>query len=141
MALSFLGCQTRLGTRMVKRLMYQTWLERVNEDMFAVRFHRTLIVFIHRDGTYTINSGGWQTVTTKRRICRYSPARVSQRKFVWYVGGDLPFNDHMRIGGDGLPFVSLPEVVSDNQDTGSRTANVLPCGLTQEEWSRRGGTT
>lgn len=54
---------------------------------FAVRLHSTDVVTFHRDGRIVLNSGGWQTVTTKERMNRYLPAPygVFQKKHVWYV--------------------------------------------------------
>src|SRR5262249_27597834 len=45
-------------------------------DDYAVVLHSTAVVTIHQDGTYTLRTGGWRTVTTKDRINKYSPARV-----------------------------------------------------------------
>lgn len=58
-----------------KRLQNNTYLERRGED-FAVRLHYTDVVTIHADGTFTLRTGGWETVTTKDRINGYGPARV-----------------------------------------------------------------
>jgi hypothetical protein len=74
---------------------------------FAVRLHDTDVVTIHRDGTYTLDSGGWLTVTTKERINRYSPAAVYSEKGVWVVYGSggrrFVFEDGMRVDADGDP--------------------------------------
>lgn len=43
----------------------------------AVRLHNTDVVTYHPDGTATLYTGGWMTVTTKDRINAWSPARVS----------------------------------------------------------------
>jgi hypothetical protein len=57
----------------------------------VVRLHHTNIFGLDRGtGGVTLNSGGWRTVTTKKRIneCleEYGiPLRVYQRKFDWYV--------------------------------------------------------
>src|SRR5439155_16066680 len=34
----------------------------------AVRYHRTDVATLHPDGTVTLRTGGWRTVTTRRRI-------------------------------------------------------------------------
>jgi cellulose biosynthesis protein BcsQ len=61
-----------------------TWLEKDNDD-YLIRYHATAIVRIHRNGLYTLQSGGWSSKTTKKRINDYSPARLFQRKQVWYL--------------------------------------------------------
>jgi hypothetical protein len=45
-------------------------------DSYAVRYHYTDVVTIHPDGTFTLSTGGWETITTKQRINGYGPARV-----------------------------------------------------------------
>ena len=75
-----------------------TYAEILSDDTVAIKLHSTYVVKIRADGTYTLNSGGWQTVTTKDRINQYSPVRVYQRKFQWYVslnGKEYPFMDGM----------------------------------------------
>jgi len=57
----------------------------------VVRLHHTNIFVLDRStGGVTLNSGGWRTVTTKRRIneclAEYGiPLRVWQSNFDWYV--------------------------------------------------------
>ena len=83
-----------------KRLANNTYLRRVDIDNFAVCLHSTDVVTLHPDGSYTLRTGGWQTPTTKDRINEYSPARVSQRKFEWFVrvnGAEAPFFEGMTI--------------------------------------------
>jgi len=67
---------------------------------YAVRLHDTDVVTIHDDDTYTLNTGGWRTVTTKERINRFSPASVYTDRKVWLVGGSL-FEDGMKVGSGG----------------------------------------
>ena len=73
----------------------------------AVRYHRTDVATLHPDGTVTLRTGGWRTVTTKRRInqaLRYFgvPTVLYQFKWDWYLapydqGERIPFHDGMRI--------------------------------------------
>ena len=75
-----------------------TYAEILSDGTVAVMLHSTYVVKIHPDDTYTLNSGGWQTHTTKDRINQYSPVRVYQRAYTWYVelnGKEYPFIDGM----------------------------------------------
>ena len=84
--------------RPTKKLKNNTYLVRLDSETIGVQLHQTIVVKIHNDGTYTLNSGGWQTVTTKQRINEYSPVRVNQRKYQWYVGDEeIPFKDGIRV--------------------------------------------
>lgn len=83
-----------------RKLENNTVLHRIDADTLAVRLHATDIVLIHRNGNFTLNSGGWRTVTTKARINDYSPARVSQTKGVWYVGS-VEFTENIVVDSTG----------------------------------------
>lgn len=75
-----------------------TYAEILPNGSVGIKLHNTYVVKINPDNTYTLNSGGWQTVTTKDRINEYNPVRVYQRDFTWYVkinGKEYPFIDGM----------------------------------------------
>lgn len=67
-----------------RKLQNNTYLVERGSN-YAVRLHNTDVVAIHADGTYTLNTGGWETVTTKDRINGYGPARVYSHRGVWAV--------------------------------------------------------
>jgi hypothetical protein len=105
-----------------KKLTHNTYLHET-QDGVAVQLHNTDIVKIHKDNTYTLNSGGWFTVTTKARINEFSPARLGQDKGIWYlyVGQGqgqgwskerIPFHDGMKINGDGKPLGAVGDMES-----------------------------
>ena len=64
-----------------------------------IRLHRTNIITI-RDGVYTLNSGGRQTVTTRDRINTFAPVTIYQKDFVWYING-VQFFDGMQVNETG----------------------------------------
>ncbi len=55
------------------------------ERCFFIRLHATYVLTINKDGTYILNSGGWNTHTTKKVINKYSPVKIYQKDFVWYL--------------------------------------------------------
>ena len=61
----------------------------------AIELHGTKVVVIHPDDSVTLNSGGWHTHTTKKRINQYSPVKVYQKNFEWFLSDGTPFEDHM----------------------------------------------
>ena len=88
-----------------KPLQNNTRLFKRGED-FAVRLHETDVVTIHPDGTYTLNTGGWETVTTKDRINAYAPGHVcSDRGILYYVSKTrkeaVLFKDGMKVRANG----------------------------------------
>jgi hypothetical protein len=66
----------------------------------AIRLHDTDIVTFNTDGSLTLNSGGWQTLTTKDRINAYlrNTGYISQNKGIWYIYGS-PFYDGIKVKG------------------------------------------
>jgi hypothetical protein len=78
-------------------------------DDYVIRLHSTDIVLIHADGTYTLDSGGWRTLTTKSRMNDYTPATIAQERGIWYVRNgswDDPaamYEDGMKVDANGAP--------------------------------------
>lgn len=63
-----------------------TRVERRDDDI-AIRLHGTDVVTYHKDGSVTLDSGGWLTVTTKNRMNDYLGGRayIGSDRGVWYV--------------------------------------------------------
>lgn len=89
--------RTRYGKR--KALCVKTYMAYVdNCNAIAIVYHKTAVVVHHRDGSFTLNMGGWPSPTTRKRMCQYSGARVSQRKYeqlVEYKGKTYHYQDGM----------------------------------------------
>lgn len=94
-----------------KPLANNTRLFRRGTD-YAVQLHSTDIVTIHPDSTYTLNSGGWLTPTTKSRINDYIPGYgIYQRNGLWYIDADgqtYNYVDGLRIDANGKPVGAEP---------------------------------
>ena len=108
------------GVESARKLENNTYEVTYKDGCRAIRLHRTDIVTFRPDGKFAINSGGWQTRTTKHRInkyCRTIQVWASKKK--WYVsragregladykGGafdatyPVDYNDHMMFYSDG----------------------------------------
>lgn len=81
---------------------------RANGDV-VVRLHLTDIITRHKNGTITLNSGGFRTLLVKDRIRRFSPAVIySDRHAIWHVHSQtdhaappVPFFDGMKVDAEG----------------------------------------
>ncbi len=86
-----IACNTRIETR--------------DGDAIAVLYHSTDVVTYYPDGTVVLNSGGWQTYTTKDRFNRFSPMQVwSEGSGIWAAetGPDSArFEDGLTMSPDG----------------------------------------
>ena len=83
----YIGLFKKSGVKTSKRIANNT-LEHVkaNGDR-CIRLHQTDVVTFKANGDIVLDSGGWQTVTTKARINEHIPQRFSlyQHKFEWFV--------------------------------------------------------
>ena len=91
-----------------------TWIHLLGQadetlPTIGIQFHNTYVVKIEMNEwnqrIYRLNTNGWHTNTTKERICEYSPARVYQRNFDWFIHdpqrGEIPFVDGIKVDMDG----------------------------------------
>lgn len=88
--------------RMAKKVANNTWLYKCGfpgNEHFEIVLYSTAVVKIWKDRTYTLFSGGWRSVTTKQRLNNFSPAKVWQKNFEWFVG--MPWQP----GGECVEFV------------------------------------
>ena len=98
--LTFTQAQDLLGVRESKTLENNTKLVRLTVNQFAITLHGNVVVRINRDGSYVLHTGGWRTMTTKDRLCRYSPVGVFQKAGEWFLNlpTPVPFVDGMQVG-------------------------------------------
>lgn len=66
-----------------RKLQNNTYLRRRDGGRIAVRLHATDVITFHPDNSITLNTGGWNTITTRQRINSYQPHSV------WSKRGDL----------------------------------------------------
>jgi hypothetical protein len=90
----------QLGNRDRRKVGNNTYLERRDKDSVALRLHDTDIITETPAG-YRVNTGGWQTVTTKDRLNNWLPVRIHQRNCVWYWQDGTPFTDGDLVTFDG----------------------------------------
>jgi hypothetical protein len=83
-ATTYQELDTLLGTRDSRKVGNNTYAERLGAGVIGIRLHGTHVVILsaHR---LVLNSGGWQTVTTKDRINTYLPHpwKLVQKKGSW----------------------------------------------------------
>ncbi len=122
---SYAKAVVKLGKRDSKKVANNTYIRRTGLDTIALRLHETDILVWHEDGSVELNSGGWQTVTTKSRMNEFAPGGWYDRSGdgqwrgfrisvwtqcgTWYVtihtldgrSRTVHFMDHMHINVDG----------------------------------------
>ena len=99
-----------LGRKDSRKIAHNTYLERLDAETIGVRLHRTYVVRFNVNGTLSLDSGGWQTVTTKERMNRYLPAgfRLYQQDYQWFVSSP---NERDFLYEDGLVIETRSGVV------------------------------
>lgn len=115
---TFKEAEAFLAGKGSRSIANNTRLERREDGSIAVRLHATDVVTYRPDGSIVLESGGWRTVTTKDRMCRYLPApwRVYSERGVWGIGHVLYLDDGSRgwVGyrfHDGLELDKTEDVV------------------------------
>lgn len=93
-ALSMVHGKTNRKSRKVGN---NTYAEIEYDNSVSIRLHGTTVVRFYPNGLVKLNSGGWQTSTTKDRINKYSPVKVYQKKFVWYLEDGTEFEDNILV--------------------------------------------
>lgn len=81
-----------------RKLAHNTRVESDPDGSVGVRFHSTRILTFHPGETFTVNTGGHRTVTTKQRLNALLPTgyQVFQKAYVWHIvtpEGTFPFED------------------------------------------------
>jgi hypothetical protein len=98
------------GRNKTSRKAANNTVVRIENETAIIRLHETDIVTIKQNGNAILNSGGWQTVTTKERINRYTSAGISQRNSIWYMRDGSLFYDGIEINANGYPIKpKMPE--------------------------------
>ena len=67
-----------------KRLHKNCRLHRVGEN-YVVRYYYTDIVTYYPDGTFSLNCGGWPTMSTRDWIEATAPAFIRQKNHKWEI--------------------------------------------------------
>jgi hypothetical protein len=88
-----------------RKLKLNTYLERISDSEYKIKFHDTYIITIRKNGEIILDSGGWKTQTTKERINEFTPYTIRQDKGVWYLHtekeGTITFYDGISINKKG----------------------------------------
>lgn len=84
--------------RKSRKIGNNTYAEIEYDNSVSIRLHGTAVVRFYPNGLVKLNSGGWQTSTTKDRINKYSPVKVYQKKHVWYLEDGTEFEDNILVG-------------------------------------------
>jgi hypothetical protein len=112
--MNYVTAAEKLGSRDSRKVGNNTYLERLDDETIGLRLHSTYVVKFHANGHVTLDSGGWQTVTTKERMNWVDGIRVYSDKHVWYVRrifGETFAEGETSTYVDGM-VLSIPRTVS-----------------------------
>ena len=105
---TFSEAAAALGNRDRLKVANNTYLNRRGDDI-AVTFHDTDVVTYHPSGSVTLSTGGYQSMTTKERLNRFTHCSVQSVKGRWWVRSprpydwSVPFVENMTIHPDYAP--------------------------------------
>lgn len=86
-----------------RKVANNTYAHRLDGDRIAIRLYATDILTFFADGSITVSSGGWRTVTTKARLNAFLPSsnQLYQRSGVWFWTDGREFCDGDTLLADG----------------------------------------
>lgn len=96
--------------KLPKTIENKTTIRKLDDGTIAIQHHATDIVLAKPNGSFTLNTGGWMSLTTKERLNRYSPARIFQERglfWISYDGEKFPFKDGIVVKANGKPARAL----------------------------------
>lgn len=97
-------------SQMEKIGAHHTTITRDREQNLVVHYHNTDVVTVRPSGEIILNTGGWRTVTTKRRMNQASAAlglgfTVYQEAGEWFV--KIAPNETLRFEGQTIAFIPM----------------------------------
>ena len=93
-AVAMVRGKTNKNTRKVGN---NTYAEIGYDNSVSILLHGTCVVRFYPNGLVKLNSGGYHTHTTKKRINQYSPVKVYQKNFEWFLRDGTPFEDNILV--------------------------------------------
>jgi hypothetical protein len=96
----YVGLFKKTGTPQAKRIASNTYLIDRNDGKRIVRLYDTDIITDNGNGTITLNSGGYNTNTTSKRMNEFSSAMVNRKNWEFYANG-TKFDDNNTVTIDG----------------------------------------
>jgi len=99
-----------------RKVANNTYLQRRGGDI-ALKLHSTDIITWKSDNSIIVDTGGWQTPTTKDRLNNYLPAgcRLYQKDYIWFWDDGTPFTDGDVIKRGKIFSSSEPDTVKEKQ--------------------------
>ena len=95
---SFQSALNVLNGKNARKIGNNTILKRYDNDTIAVDLHYTDIVTYHRDGRIIVNTGGYNTNTTRHRLNGLTSVGAYQKNGVAYLGDGREFVNGMNVG-------------------------------------------
>lgn len=87
-----------------KKIAHNTVLYEIDNDTFGIKYHKTTMIKIHRDGSYTLDTDGHAYYSSTRLRFKFTPAQVYQRKGEVRItsnGREVDYEDGMRVDSFG----------------------------------------
>ena len=104
-----------------------TVVHRLDNGDIAVQLHATDVVTYHSDGSMTLRTGGYQTMTTKQRLTAFAPYVVSSVKGRWFISNTWSTMDRHIPFVDGItldPSKPLPAAADTSaEDAANKATN------------------
>lgn len=100
-----------------KPIQRNTRIIKTEYNEYAVKLHQTNVLTFKKNGNIVLNSGGWNTPTTKDRIVTYGPRLLSMNGTWIYLYNNkrYQFFDGMELNKKGKPINQKPLTEKDEK--------------------------
>ena len=95
----YVGLFTKTGTKRAKTIASNCYLITDDDGTRRVRLYETDILTDNRDGTLTVDNGGFATRTTHKRIMEFSDLYANSKQWQTYINGTLLTDENNKFKG------------------------------------------
>lgn len=121
-----------------KKVANNTYKVEYKDGRIAIRFHHTDVVTWMPNGDVILNSGEYQTHTTKERINSFSNFQIMQHNWNWYVFNGYPNSWNPKAPNfngvtfyDGITFKANGKLKSEDKSINYKKQNSLKRKITK----------
>lgn len=95
-----------LATRKRKVANNTVLIHNPSDNSIGIQLHGTQVVVLYPDGSFSLYTGGWNTVTTRARINAFAPVPIGlhnkkRMPYIGFYGNEAPFYDGMTFDQSG----------------------------------------
>jgi len=102
------------------KIAHNTVAHQISDTQIGIRLYYTDVVVVNSDNTYELHTKGFTTRTTQDRLNSFSPARVIQKDFSFYLLKDPSVESTAKCRVKSNATIQNNSILEDRRDTSIR---------------------